>query len=104
MIKVTVTSTTLRHQAGTSKTTGKPYAMDFQTAWVHTFAKDGTKNPYPEKVEVILDKDKDGASLFYPPGDYVLSPASIYVDQRGNLSVAPRLTPVTPAPVASTQK
>ena len=100
MLRVTVTSTALRHQAGTSKTSGKPYAMDFQTVWVHTFARDGSKNPYPEKVEIILDKDAQGASLFHPPGEYQLSPSSLYVDQRGNLSVAPRLQAL-PVPAKS---
>lgn len=91
MIKITVTSAAVRRQQGVSKGTGKPYDMSFQTVWMHTYARDGQPNPYPEKVEVILDKDQDGAALFYAPGEYQLHPSSIYVDQRGNVAVAPRL-------------
>lgn len=98
MIKVTVTSTAVRRQQGVSKSTGKAYDMSFQTAWFHTFTKDGQANPFPEKVEVILDKDADGAALFYAPGEYQLHPSSIYVDSRGNVAVAPRLVAIKPVP------
>ena len=98
MIKVTVTSTEVRHMAGNSKTTGKPYALDFQTVWFHTFARDGQPNPYPEKAEIMLDHDKDGAALFYPAGEYTLHPSSLYVGRNGDLSIAPKLTAVKPQP------
>lgn len=101
MIKVTVHSSEVRHMSGNSKTTGKPYALAFQTVYVHTHAKDGTQNPYPEKVEIILEKDKDGAALFHSPGAYILHPSSIYVDSRGNVAVAPRLTPVPASKAAA---
>lgn len=91
MIEVTVHSAEVRHMSGNAKATGKPYSLAFQTVYMHTYAKDGSKNPYPEKVEIILDKDKDGAALFYTPGQYLLHPSSIYVDARGNVAVAPRL-------------
>lgn len=100
MIKVSVTSTEVRNQSGNAKASGKPYSLNFQTAWVHTYDKHGKPNPYPEKVEVILEKDKDGAALFYPAGDYTLDPASIYVDRSGNLAISPKLTPIKAAPVA----
>lgn len=96
MIKVTVTSTEVRHQAGNSKSTGKPYSMSFQTVWMHTYDRSGQPNPYPEKVEIILEKDKDGAALFHPAGEYILHPSSIYVDRTGNLAVAPRLIAAKP--------
>lgn len=96
MNKVIITSTEVRHQSGNAKATGKPYSMSFQTAWIQTFSRDGTSNPYPEKMEIILDKDKDGAALFHPAGEYVLHPSSIYLDRSGNLAVAPRLSSVKP--------
>ena len=96
MNKVIITSTEVRHQSGNSKTTGKPYAMSFQTGWIQTFSRDGTPNPYPEKFEIILEKDKDGAALFHATGEYVLHPSSIYLDRQGNLAVAPRLASVKP--------
>lgn len=92
MLKVTITSTTIREMKGVGKTSGKPYHMAFQTAWIHTFDKDGTPSPFPEKIEVALDRAKDdGAFLFHPAGEYQLHPSAIYVDQNGGLAVAPRL-------------
>jgi len=100
MIKVSVTSTDVRNQSGTAKATGKAYSLDFQTVWVHTSDRSGNPNPYPEKVEIILEKNKDGAALFYPAGEYMLAPNSIYVDRSGNLAIAPRLI-AKPAPAAA---
>jgi len=98
MIKVSITSTTVRRMAGTSKTTGKQYDMSFQDGWLHLFDKEGNPEPFPTKVELNLPKDKDGAALFCAPGDYQLHPSSIYVDGKGKLSVAPRLARIAPAP------
>jgi Helix-destabilising protein len=101
MIKVTVTSTDVRRQQGVGKVSGKAYDMSFQTVWMHTFGKNGEALPYPEKVEIILEKDKDGAALFHAPGEYQLHPSSIYVDARGNVAVAPRLVAMPkPRPAA----
>jgi hypothetical protein len=66
MLKVSVTSTEVRNQSGTSKASGKPYSLNFQTVWVHTFDKQGTANPYPEKVEIILEKNEQGALVDQP--------------------------------------
>lgn len=98
MIKVSVTSTEVRNQSGNAKATGKPYSLDFQTVWIHTSDRAGNLLPYPEKVEIILEKDKTGAALFYAPGDYALAPSSVYVDRNGSLAIAPRLVPLKPAP------
>lgn len=97
MIQVSVTSTEVRNQSGTAKASGKAYSLNFQTAWIHTFDRAGKKNPYPEKVEIILDKNEQGAALFYPVGEYSLAPESIYVDRSGSLAIAPRLIPLKPA-------
>ena len=105
MIQVSVTSTEVRNQSGTAKATGKPYSMNFQTVWFHTVDRNGVKNPYPEKAEIILEKDAQGAALFYPVGEYTLAPQSVYVDRSGDLAIAPRLVPLkaaTPRPAAPT--
>lgn len=91
MIQVSVTSTEVRNQSGNAKATGKPYSLNFQTVWLHTFDRTGKKNPYPEKTEIILEKNEQGAALFYPVGEYILAPESVYVDRSGNLAVSPRL-------------
>lgn len=96
MIKVSVTSTEVRNHSGNAKANGKPYSLNFQTVWIHTHDRTGKPNPYPEKVEIILDKNEQGAALFYPVGDYVLAPESIYVDRSGDLKVSPRLVAIKP--------
>ncbi len=99
MIKVSVTSTDVRNQSGNAKASGKPYSLNFQTVYFHTVDRHGKPNPFPEKAEIILDKNEHGAALFYPVGEYVLAPESIYVDRSGNLAIAPRLV-AKPAAVA----
>ncbi len=101
MIAVRITSTAIRRMTGNAKATGKPYDMSFQDAWFFLTDKDGRADPYPTKVEITLPKDKDGAALFYPEGDYQLHPSSIYVDRSGNVAVAPRLVAVQRAPKAA---
>ena len=105
IIQVSVTSTEVRNQSGTAKASGKPYSLNFQTAWFHTVDRQGVKNPYPEKAEIILEKNEQGAALFYPVGEYTLAPQSVYVDRSGNLAIAPRLVPLktsAPRPAAAT--
>ena len=62
MIQVSVTSTEVRNQSGTAKASGKPYSLNFQTVWFHTVDRQGVKNPYPEKAEIILEKNEQGQS------------------------------------------
>lgn len=97
MLKVTVISSDVRHQEGIGKASGKPYSMDFQVAYAHTFdKKSGKPNPFPEKIELTLEKDERGNPAVYAPGDYELHPSSLYVGQYG-LEVAPRLVPLKKA-------
>lgn len=101
MIQISVKSTELRNQRGTAKASGKAYDLHFQTVWAHTSDRAGNPNPYPEKVEIILDKNSDGAPMYYPVGEYTLAPNSIYVDRSGNLSITPRLLPLKPKAVSA---
>ena len=96
MIQVSVTSTEIRNQSGNAKASGKPYSLNFQTVWFHTFDRTGKKNPYPEKSEIILDKAEDGAPLFYPVGEYTLAPESVYIDRSGSVALSPRLVALKP--------
>ena len=68
--------------------------------WMHTVDRNGQPNPYPEKVEIILPKNDQGAALFYPMGEYVLAPQSIYVGRNGDLQISPRLTALKAEPKA----
>lgn len=96
MIQVSVTSTEVRNQRGTAKASGKAYDLNFQTVWFHTYDRQGNKNPYPEKSEIILEKNEQGQALFWPIGEYTLAPSSVYVDRSGNLAIAPRLVSIKP--------
>lgn len=101
MIQVSVTSTDVRNQRGTAKASGKAYDINFQTVWFHTYDRAGNKNPYPEKSEIILDKNEQGQALFWPVGEYTLAPSSVYVDRSGSLAIAPRLVPLKPKAAAA---
>lgn len=93
MLKIIITSTAVRNMNGIGKASGKEYDMNFQDAWIHLVGPEGVAEPYPQKIELILPKAKDGAPLFYATGEYVMDPSSIYVDRGGKLVVAPRLVP-----------
>ena len=101
MIQVSVTSTEVRNQRGTAKASGKAYDLNFQTVWFHTHDRQGNKNPYPEKSEIILEKNEQGQALFWPVGEYTLAPSSVYVDRSGNLAIAPRLVSIKPKAAAA---
>jgi len=91
MIKVSIASTDVRTVSGVSAKTQKPYSLSFQTMWVHLSDRQGNRNPYPEKVETILEKNDAGAPLYYPIGDYELGPSSVYIDRQGNWALRPVL-------------
>lgn len=97
MIQISVKSTEVRNQSGNAKASGKPYSLNFQTVYAHTYDRNGKPNPYPEKVEIILEKDSNGAPMFWPLGEYTLAPESVYVDRSGNMAVSPRLQKLVPA-------
>lgn len=90
MIRITVAQTTVRELKGTSAKTGRDYHLRFQTGYAHTVDRDGNTPPYPERVEIPLERDQQP----YTPGEYTLSPSAVYVDRDGRLSISPRLTPV----------
>lgn len=90
MIKITVPALPIRNMKGIGKQSQKPYDMNFQTVYAHTADQTGQPLPFPEKTEVILET---GAAAF-PPGEYTLSPNSLFVDRQGNLAVAPKLVPL----------
>lgn len=98
MIRVSIHSAEIRSVSGNAKATGRPYSMSFQDGYFHTVGKDGKPAPYPQKCEFMLEKDKDGAALYFAPGEYLLDPSSVYVDRDGRLALSVRLK----APVKAT--
>lgn len=96
MIKIVITSPDVRNMTGVGKTSGKPYDINFQTAHAFTISKDGVVAEFPDKFEIILEKDQAP----YARGAYQLSPSALYVSRDGRLEVSPRLVPLTVAPNA----
>lgn len=95
MIKFTVLSTKVREMKGTGKASGKPYHMFFQDAYAYTMDRDGVLAPFPEKVELNLDRDeRTQLPEVYQPGDYTLHPSSFYLDREGRPAISLRLTPI----------
>jgi hypothetical protein len=102
MIRITVAQADTRAIRFTDKH-GKPAVFHVQPAYAHTVDRQGNTPPYPEKIELALDKDpQTGEALSYAPGDYQLHPSSIYVDRNGRLAVSARLAPLkAKAPTAA---
>lgn len=93
MIKIVITSPDVREMKGIGKTSGKPYEMRFQTAHAFTVDKEGVVSEFPDKFEIILEKDQPA----YPRGSYQLQPSSLYVSRDGRIECSPRLAPVDAA-------
>jgi len=89
-IKIVITSSETRNMKGVGKVSGKPYDLNFQTAYAFTVSKDGLVAEFPDKFEIILEKDQAP----YSKGSYTLSPSALFVSRDGRLEVAPRLVPV----------
>lgn len=94
MIKATVTSAEVRNMQGIGKTSGKPYNLFFQTVYFHLADKAGNPQPFPEKTEIILEKDAVGNPKSFAPGNYQLHPSSFFIGRSGSLEVAPRLVAI----------
>jgi hypothetical protein len=92
MIRITVPALPVRRMKGIGKTSGKPYDLQVLPIYAHTLDANGNPLPYPEKSELMFDADE----VLPAPGDYTLSPASLYVDRQGRLAVAPKLVPIKP--------
>lgn len=88
-IKVEVKSAEVFTKSGNAKASGKPYEIRTQEGYAFTVGRDGKPRPYPEKVEVPLDKDQQP----YKPGVYEISPSSFYVGDFFRLSCFLRLVP-----------
>lgn len=71
----------------TSKT-GRAFRV--VTAYAATLDQSGQPNKYPQRFEFILGRDEPEPA----PGVYTLAPASLYVNDKGNLAIAPKLVPV----------
>lgn len=102
MLKVTVVSPKVTERKGSG--VKGAYHLRIQDVYIHFADRDGNPEPFPAKVEVLLDTlktdERTGEILSpeqpaYAPGEYTLHPSAIYLDRKtGRLAVSPRLTPV----------
>ena len=68
--------------SGTSKA-GKPYTIRKQPAYAYTYDKAGMPNPYPELIEINLDKDQPA----FPIGFYTVDDSCFFVGDFRQLAV-----------------
>lgn len=81
MIKVEVQSAEVISKSGTSAKTGKPYSIREQAAYAYLYDRNGNAEPHPRPIRIGLD---DGQNP-YSPGNYLLTPESIFVGGFGEL-------------------
>ncbi len=90
MIKIVISSPSIVERKGVSKTTNKDYHLRIQTGHAFGVDTDGVIGEFPDKFEILLDKDQTP----YAKGVYTLSPSAVFVSREGRLDIRPRLMPV----------
>lgn len=90
MIKIAVSSPDIVERKGVAKVSGKDYHLRIQTAHAFIVSPDGVLSEFPDKFEILLDKDQ----VPFPRGTYTLSPSAVYVSREGRMEIRPRLVPV----------
>lgn len=91
MIRIEVVSTTVDEKHGTSRKSGKPYAIREQNAYAHVLDESGKPAKYPVQCRIGLEENAPP----YTPGMYQLDPRSIFVGEFGRLSIGRlRLVPL----------
>lgn len=92
MIRIVTSKDPARNLKGTSKT-GRPYDLNFQTAYAQLVDEHGEVGEFPERFEFVLT---EGQQL-QPKAHYTLHPSSLVV-KDGRLTIGDvRLVPFTPA-------
>ena len=93
MIRIVITSPEIREMKGLAKATGNPYHMRFQTAHGYTVDQDGAEGEFPDKFELMLEKDQ----IPYPRGKYTLHPSAFRISRDGKPEFLARLAPALSA-------
>jgi len=88
--QITVSKDTLREVKYTGKD-GNPAVLLIQTAFLHTFDRDGIQEEFPSKFDIVLPR---GVTTPFAAGKYTLHPSALQVDPKtGRLTCQPLLTP-----------
>ena len=81
MIRIEIRSSEVKVKSGVARNSGKPYEIRSQEGYAHTVDKDGKARPYPQQIEVPLEKDQAA----FGPGSYAIAPGSLYVGEYNRL-------------------
>ncbi|MDP9617875.1 UNVERIFIED_ORG: hypothetical protein J2W60_001400 [Stenotrophomonas maltophilia] len=80
-VRIEIVSKAVNTIEGVSKSSGKPYKMHKQEAYLHN------GHHYPDRFEIGL-QDSELGPVAYEPGFYTLAPGSITVNREyGNLEI-----------------
>lgn len=80
-VRIEIVSKAVNTIEGVSKSSGKPYKMHKQEAYLHN------GHHYPDRFEISL-QDSELGPVAYEPGFYTLAPGSITVNREyGNLEI-----------------
>lgn len=81
-VRIEIVSKAINTIEGVSKSSGKPYKMSKQEAYLHN------GHHYPDRFEISLQHSDLDGPIAYEPGFYTLAPGSITVNREyGNLEI-----------------
>jgi len=83
MIRIEIRNSEVKVKSGVARNSGKPYEIRSQEGYAHTVDKDGKLRPYPQQVEIPLEKDQQA----FAPGSYGIAPGSLYVGEYNRLTL-----------------
>jgi hypothetical protein len=76
-----------------AKTSNAGKAYHLQTAYAHTFGREGEPERYPREFQIIIRSDGN-MPIPYQIGTYTLAPSAIKVSEYGSLELGyPQLIP-----------
>jgi hypothetical protein len=93
MIRIEIETAEVKTKSGIAAKSGKPYSIREQAGWAYVMGRDGQALRHPVKCSLTLRDDQPP----YQPGNYQLSPASIYTNKFDQFEVAPVLVPLAVA-------
>lgn len=82
MLRVIVESAKVNEKSGNSVKTGRPYRIREQEVYVYLVDDGGVEKKFPTAMRIGLEEAPP-----YEPGEYLLSPACLYVGKFDQLVV-----------------
>lgn len=82
MIYVEIKNATVNTRTNPPESATK-WTIHEQQGWAHLYDRDGSKRPFPELINIRIDKPDQA----YPLGVYMLQPQSIYKNRYNSLTL-----------------